>query len=84
MVSAGQGNRYGHPAQEVLKAYEHMTIYRTDSHGAIVLSAQPDTAEIHVRRTTDRQPVPLELSTYSFGREWENLSRFWQTWARNV
>lgn len=84
VVSAGQGNRYGHPAQEVLKAYEHMTIYRTDSHGAIVLSAQPDTAEIHVGRTTDRQPVPLELSTYSLGHEWENLARFWKIWVRNA
>ena len=84
VVSAGQGNRYGHPAQEVLKAYEHMTIYRTDSHGAIVLSAKPDTAEIHIRRTTDRQPVPLDLRDYSPAGEWENISRFWKIWVRNV
>ena len=84
VVSAGQGNRYGHPAQAVLQAYDHMTIYRTDSHGAIVFSAKPDSEEIHVRRTTDRRPVPLDLSDYSPGREWENVSRFWQIWVRNV
>ncbi len=84
VVSAGQGNRYGHPAEDVLQAYEPMTIYRTDAHGAIVLSAKPDSGEIQVRRTTDRRPVPLDLSNYSPGREWENLSRFWQIWVRNV
>ena len=84
VVSAGQGNRYGHPAEDVLQAYEPMTIYRTDAHGAIVLSAKPDSGEIQVRRTTDRRPVPLDLSDYSPGREWENVSRFWQIWVRNV
>ena len=84
VVSAGQGNRYGHPVQDVLRAYEHMIIYRTDFHGAIVVSATPDAGEIQVRRTTDRKPVPLDLSAYSLGREWENVSRFWQIWVRNV
>lgn len=84
VVSAGPGNRYGHPAQDVLRAYDHMTIHRTDSHGAIVFSAKPNSGEIHIRRTTDRQPVPLELNAYSPGREWENLSRFWEIWVRNA
>jgi len=84
VVSAGQGNRYGHPAEDVLQAYEPMTIYRTDSHGAIMFSAKPDAGEFRIRRTTDRQPVPLGLNTYSLGREWENLSRFWEIWVRNV
>ncbi len=84
VVSAGQGNRYGHPAQDVLQAYERMTIYRTDSHGAIVLSAKPDSGGIRVRRTTDRQPIPLDLSDYSLEWEWENVSRFWQIWVGNA
>lgn len=84
VVSAGQGNRYGHPADDVLQAYEHMTIYRTDFHGAIVLSAKPDSEEILIRRTTDRHPVPLDLSDYSPDREWENVSRLWQIWVRNT
>ena len=84
VVSAGQGNRYGHPAEDVLQAYERMTIYRTDSHGAIVFSAKPDAGAFRIRRTTDRQPVPLGLNTYSLGREWENLSRLWKIWVRNA
>lgn len=84
VVSAGGGNRYGHPAQAVLQAYEHMNVYRTDSDGAIVFSAKPDSGESRIRRTTDRQPVPLELSNYSPALEWENLSRLWNLWVRNA
>ena len=84
VVSAGRGNRYGHPAQDVLQAYDHMNIYRTDSGGAIVLSMKLDSGDSLIRRTTDRQPIPLELSDYSPGREWENLFRFWKIWVRNA
>ena len=83
VVSAGQGNRYRHPAEDVLQAYKHMAIYRTDAHGAIVFSAKTDAGEFRVRRATDRQPVPLDLSDYAPEREWENLSRFWRVWVRN-
>ncbi len=83
VVSAGRGNRYGHPAETVLQAYEHMNVYRTDSDGAIVFAAKPDSGDSQIRRTTDRQPVPLALSDYSLSREWENVSRFWKIWARN-
>ena len=84
VVSAGRRNRYGHPALEVLQAYERMNVYRTDSDGAIVLSVKLDSGESRVERTTDRKPVPLELGNYSPGREWENLSRFWKIWVRNA
>lgn len=84
VVSAGQRNRYGHPAQDVLQAYDHMNIYRTDSDGAIVLSAKPDSGEVRLQRTTDRQPIPLELNSYSLAHEWENLARFWRIWVRNA
>ena len=84
VVSAGRGNRYGHPAQAVLQAYVHMNVYRTDSDGAIVLSAKPDSGDILIQRTTDRKPVPLELSNYSLAREWENVSRLWRILVRNA
>ena len=83
VVSAGRGNRYGHPAEKVLQAYEHMNVYRTDSHGAIVLSAKPDSGDSRIQRTTDRKPIPLELSNYSPAREWQNFSRFWKIWVQN-
>jgi len=83
VVSAGQGNRYGHPAQEVLQAYERMNVYRTDAGGAIVFSAKPDAGDSVIQRTTDRKPVPFELGNYSPWREWENVSRLWNIWVRN-
>ncbi len=86
VVSAGRGNRYGHPAQSVLQVYEHnhMKIYRTDSDGAVVLSMKLDSVDNRIQRTKDRHPVPLDLGSYSLGDEWENLSRFWKIWVRNV
>ena len=86
VVSAGQGNRYGHPAQAVLRAYrdKDMNIYRTDSDGAIVLFANPDSGERRIQRTRDRKPVPLAWAHYSLEREWENVSRLWNIWVRNA
>ena len=86
VVSAGRRNRYGHPAQAVLQAYERnrMTIYRTDSDGGIVLSVNLDSGDSRIQRTKDRKPVSLQLGSYSLGQEWENLSRFWKVWVRNV
>ncbi len=86
VVSAGQTNRYGHPAQAVLQAYrrKQMKIYRTDSDGAIVLFADPDSGESRIQRTRDRKPVSLAWADYSLGREWENVARLWNLWVRNA
>lgn len=83
VVSAGEGNWYGHPAQAVLWAYRHMEIYRTDSDGAIVLSMDLNDGEQTIQRTKDRSPVLLNPGNYSLGREWENVSRAWDNWASN-
>jgi len=86
VVSAGKGNYYGHPAQVVLRAYQrnHMNIYRTDSDGAIVLFADPDSGESRIQRARDRKPVPLGWADYSMEREWENVTRLWNIWVRNA
>ncbi len=86
VVSVGPTNRYGHPAPSVLQAYRRrrMNIYRTDSDGAIVLFANPDSGESRIQRTRDRRPVPLAWADYSLEREWENASRLWNIWARNA
>ncbi len=84
VVSAGRENRYGHPAPDVLQAYDRMNIYRTDLDGAIVLSAKPNSGDSRIQRMTDRQPVPLALGEYSLAREWENMSRFWNIWVLNA
>ncbi len=86
VVSAGHGNHYGHPAQAVLGAYrrKHMRIYRTDSDGAIVLFANPDSGESRIQRMRDRKPVRLAWADYSLAREWENVFRLWNIWVRNA
>lgn len=83
VVSAGRGNRYGHPAQAVLRAYRHMDVYRTDSDGAIVLSMDLNDGGQTIQRTKDRSPVLLHPGNYSLGREWNNVLRLWQNWATN-
>ena len=83
VVSAGKGNRYGHPAQAVLRAYRHMDIYRTDSDGAIVLSMDMNDGEQTIQRTTALSPVLLNPGNYSLGREWKNVSRLWKNWSSN-
>ena len=83
VVSAGKGNRYGHPAQAVLWAYRHMDVYRTDSDGAIVLSMDLNDGGQTIQRTTDRRPVLLNPGNYSLGREWNNMVRLWHNWATN-
>lgn len=83
VVSAGEGNWYGHPAQAVLRAYRHMDVYRTDSDGAIVLSMDLNDGEQTIQRTKDRSPVLLNPGNYSFGREWKNVLRLWENWASN-
>ncbi len=59
VISVGEGNRYGFPAQEVLKRYEEMGIkvYRTDIHGAVELGS--DGRRISIRTASDNFP-PLD------------------------
>ncbi len=42
IVSAGQGNSYGHPDPEILRLYasQGATVYRTDLHGTVVVEAE--------------------------------------------
>jgi len=44
VVSAGAGNRYGHPDASALSLYQHhgATVYRTDLHGSVVVHANAD------------------------------------------
>ncbi len=44
VIGVGQGNAYGHPHIEALALYESVaaTLYRTDQHGSVRVSAEPD------------------------------------------
>ncbi|WP_134687188.1 DNA internalization-related competence protein ComEC/Rec2 [Brevibacillus migulae] len=42
VISVGENNRYGHPAEEVLQRLSDVHVYRTDQHGAILLHISPN------------------------------------------
>jgi competence protein ComEC len=44
VISAGAYNRYGHPHERVLARYAAVgaTVYRTDLHGTVIITAEPD------------------------------------------
>ncbi|HLN61098.1 MAG TPA: DNA internalization-related competence protein ComEC/Rec2 [Symbiobacteriaceae bacterium] len=70
VLSVGNGNKYGHPAQQTLKRLEaqKVQVYRTDRHGTVV--ARTDGVTFTVRgergRPVDDQYRPLGL----LGRRW--------------
>ena len=54
IISAGEGNIYGHPHQEVLKRLQDMEVevFRTDLHGTIVVTTGGETFSVK----TEREP----------------------------
>ena len=61
VISAGQGNVFGHPAANVLERYRNVgaAIYRTDQDGAVFI--ETDGATVRVKTFTNRR---LTLTTY--------------------
>ncbi|MGH9754792.1 MAG: ComEC/Rec2 family competence protein [Blastocatellia bacterium] len=65
VISSGDGNRYGHPAQQTLDRLQKagVKIYRTDLNGEIAIVTDGNKFEIHVVK----QPVQVALlSVFSF------------------
>lgn len=62
VVSVGAGNRYGHPAAEVLALHRQLgaETYRTDLHGTITITAEFD-GSYQVR--TERRPLSSHTRT---------------------
>jgi competence protein ComEC len=59
LVSVGAGNRYGHPAPEVLDALaaRGIPLLRTDRDGALVLRSDGQTLDLETRHTRWRMPT---------------------------
>jgi competence protein ComEC len=77
VVSVGSHNRYGHPASEVMAAYElrGIPMYRTDRDGAIIFEASPDSSGLRITTAQQQQLVPVVLSENFLSQEWENWQR---------
>jgi competence ComEA-like helix-hairpin-helix protein len=61
VVSAGQGNTYGHPDSAALRLYEEQgaTVYRTDTHGTVLIeAARSGVYTVRVERGEGAQPPP--------------------------
>ncbi len=48
VISAGEGNRFGHPTAETLAALGQRLILRTDQHGRVTIASDGATITVHV------------------------------------
>jgi competence protein ComEC len=75
VISVGAHNPYGHPAPEVLSAYQQLgsQIFRTDQQGAIVIEITKDV--LRVRQFSDLVLSPVPWDSKMLFVEWENMKR---------
>ncbi len=83
VVSAGQRNRYGHPASSVLQRYDHkgIEVYRTDQDGAIMVSQRIDSPKTMTHTTKEYALVVVSGEGNVWFQEIENLHRLWVRWS---
>ncbi|GJL58175.1 MAG: DNA internalization-related competence protein ComEC/Rec2 [Nitrospirales bacterium] len=79
VISVGAHNRYGHPAPEVLDAYEQrgLPIYRTDRDGAVWFIARPGSDDMTVRTAREGNLLQVQAGPRMLGEEWGNWTRIW-------
>ena len=79
VVSVGSHNRYGHPAFEVMAAYEvrGIPMYRTDRDGAIIIEGSLDSPDLRITTAKQQQLVPVVLNENLWRHEWANWQRLW-------
>jgi competence protein ComEC len=75
VISVGARNSYGHPAPEVLRAYQQLgsRIFRTDHQGAILIEAGEGI--LRVRKYWDLVLRPVGWDGKMLFSEWENMRR---------
>lgn len=79
VVSVGDHNRYGHPAPEVLDAYEQrgLPLYRTDRDGAVWFTATPGSDDLTVRTAREGSLLQVQAGPSMWKEEWANWTRIW-------
>ena len=63
VITVGEGNRYGHPDQDVLNRVSDIKIYRTDHDGDIIISTDGESYEVEVNKVPKEEledPVDIE------------------------
>lgn len=83
VVSAGRGNRYGHPAPAVLKVYEQkgIKIFRTDRDGAVWITANPFSPTFTIHTAVEQLLRPVHFDASLLNHERKNLIRIWNKWS---
>jgi competence protein ComEC len=79
VVSVGARNRYGHPAPEVLNAYEQrgLPLYRTDRDGAVWFTATLGADDMTVRTAREGSLLQVQAGPHMWREEWANWARIW-------
>jgi len=83
VVSAGQRNRYGHPAPTVLQHYDQqgIEVYRTDQDGAVVVSQRLDSFDTTIQTTQEQFLSTISVEGNFLRQETKNLHRLWVKWT---
>lgn len=82
VISVGSHNAYGHPSGGVLSAYRtnRSRVFRTDRHGAVLITARLSSPTMEIRTARDDLPHPLRVGESLFAGERENVTKLWQQW----
>jgi len=79
VASVGVHNRYGHPAPEVLDAYQQrgLPLYRTDRDGAVWFTATLGSSDMIIATTRQESLLPVQAGPHMWIEEWANWARIW-------
>ncbi|MBS0172089.1 MAG: DNA internalization-related competence protein ComEC/Rec2 [Nitrospira sp.] len=82
VVSVARRNPYGHPAGEVLAAYETVRaqVWRTDRDGAVWVDIDPAKPGLTVHSAKGWMLQPVSFSSPIWAAERENWYRLWRRW----
>jgi competence protein ComEC len=84
VISVGSRNAYGHPAPDVLAAYEHAgaRLFRTDRDGAVWVTARMTSPHLEFHTARSSLPDPIPVAAWTADREKRNLTRLWTFLAK--